>query len=116
MGRKSATDWIDTLTGSVESMATKIRDTAVSETRRDAADAIEEHFLQPSGRTVYGGKTPDECILDVLTDDAPDNPLAGIARLAAAGERFRHDGVSEDFRAGLLMAVRLIGSVDGYEL
>lgn len=112
MARKTASDWVESLAGTVESMATKIHDTAVTETRKWTAEMITNTYLQPTGRKTFGGKTPDESILQTLGYE----DMAEVPRLAAARELFAEGGeFAEGLRAGLLMAARMVAD-ERYEL
>jgi hypothetical protein len=86
-------------------MAEEIQKAAVGETRKYVAMGIEDHLLKATGRRTYGEMTPEESILEELRDC----PTLRDPRLQAALKRFEtnEDGVTDDFRAGLLMAVRL---------
>ncbi|WP_330185977.1 hypothetical protein OHB26_39625 (plasmid) [Nocardia sp. NBC_01503] len=63
-------------------------------------------------RSVYGGRLPEDCLFEELTN----NPaLAKVPELQAALARFDTDdgdGVTLDFRAGVLFAVRLLTDPD----
>jgi hypothetical protein len=112
MAKKSATDWVESLSGSVSAMAEKIRDTAVTETRKYSAEMITDGYLSTVGRKMYGGKTPDECIVETLGYE----DMASVPRLAAAREAFQEsDAFAEGVRAGLLMAARMVAD-ERYEL
>lgn len=98
---KSASDLVNDLAGIGE----QIQKAAIAETRKYVAQAVEDQFLQVTGRKIYGGKGADEHIVEMLREA----PLNEIPRLRQALEHFEdNDGeVSEDFRAGILFAVRL---------
>lgn len=100
---KSAEEMSEEIAVLIEDM----REKAVRETRKDVADAIEEQFLgKPRvSRSMYNGASPDTCILEFLNDDYP--PLAKERRLQGLLDRFNEDGITDDFRAGILFAVRL---------
>jgi hypothetical protein len=107
---KSATDLAEGLAGMVAGIGEDIQRAAIAETREYVAKAVENQFLQPTGRKTYGGATPDECIVEMLREA----PLNEIPRLRQALQRIEDNGgeVSEDFRAGILMAVRLFADED----
>lgn len=110
MAKKSATDWAESLSAMVYATGEKIRDAAVEEVTKYKGKHVEEVYLQPTGRKTFGGKTPDACILEDLADFPT---LANVPRLQQALQRFQDAGaVSEDFRAGLLMAARLFQDPD----
>jgi len=113
MGRKkSASGWVESLTASAATMAEKIRETAESETREYAAKMITDCYLSTVGRKTYGGKTPDECIVETLGYE----DMAAVPRLAAAREAFQESDVfAEGLRAGLLLAARMVAD-ERYEL
>lgn len=105
MTEQTASELAEGLADAVAGMGEQIRATAVAETRELMAAALESQFLQPSGREQFGGSTPDELIMQFLGEAE----MAEIPRLRNALARFEEDGeVSEDFRAALLFAVRLI--------
>lgn len=84
-----------------------LRRKAANEVRAELAHEIEQWYLPLPGddRTGYGGRTGDDCVLDELAD----NPvLQNLPLLQAVVGRFEKEGVSLDFRAGILFAVRLI--------
>ncbi|GAB3916228.1 hypothetical protein ACFQ1S_20965 [Kibdelosporangium lantanae] len=106
MAKKTSEDLVDEMTG----MAAEIRRLAVAETRRDLAAGIEEHFLgTKSSRKGYTG-TPDECVIEALDDF----PTMRDPRLLAIRERLATDGVTDDFRAGIVFALRLVAD-DEYD-
>lgn len=92
--------------------AQELRQAAASEVRVEIAREIEHRFLERRGddRTTYVG-SPDDCLIEELTD----NPvLQEIPALKALADRFADDGVSPDFRAGVLFAARLVADA-GFE-
>src|SRR5689334_20918608 len=99
---KSASGLAEGLVDKVASIVEEIERAAITETRKFVSKAVEAQFLQPTGRRTYGGKTPDESIVEMLREA----PLNEIPRLQQALERFETGEVSEDFRAGILFAVR----------
>ncbi len=101
MAKKSVSELVD----QVAVLAEEIGKQAVAETRRDVARQVEEHFLggKNVSRTVYDGASPDDCIVYALGE----YPTMTHPDLTAAFVRFDADGVSDDFRAGILFAVRL---------
>uniref|UniRef100_UPI0037C5C900 hypothetical protein n=1 Tax=Amycolatopsis benzoatilytica TaxID=346045 RepID=UPI0037C5C900 len=103
MAKKSASELADELAGLGEEIVKR----ATAETRKYVAQEIEEQFLGTprAARKTYCGRTPDDCIMDALTDD--EAASLKDARLQAVRERFEEDGPSDDFRAGILFAVRL---------
>lgn len=96
----------------IAELVEQVKTSSIADTREDAATAVEDHFLGRRGvsRSTYSGASPDECILDALAT----YPTLNDPRLSAALVRMA-EGVTEDFRAGLLMAVRLVGDHD-YDL
>lgn len=101
---KSAEELADDLAA----LAQELRRTAADEVRAEIAREIEQRFLTRTSdnRTTYIG-SPDDCLLEELTD----NPvLQQVPALQALVDRFEDDGVSPDFRAGVLFAARLLGS------
>jgi hypothetical protein len=107
---KSATDLAEGLAGMVAGIGEQIQQAAISETRTYVAKAIEEQFLQPTGRKTYGGASADQCIVEMLREA----PLNEIPRLREALQRIEDNGgqVSEDMRVGILFAVRLFADPD----
>jgi hypothetical protein len=102
MAKKSAADLVEELAGAGE----EIRQRAVAETRKYVALELEEQFLGTAraSRSTYGGANPDDCIVEALAEfSSLCDP-----RLQAVRARFEEDGVSDDFRAGVLFAVRLL--------
>jgi hypothetical protein len=109
---KTATDLAEGLAGMVAGIGEEIQKAAIAETRKYVAKAVEDQFLAPTGRKTYGGATPDQCIVEALREA----PLSKIPRLHQAFLRIEDNGgeVSEDLRAGVLLAVRLFAD-EGYE-
>lgn len=105
--RKSAGELADGLSAIGEEIVCR----AVAETRRDLADGIEEYMLgRPRlSRAAYGEASPDDCVITALTEWPT---LRKDAALRAVAARFEEDGVSSDFRAGVLFAVRLISDLE----
>lgn len=95
MAKKNSADLVSDLGALAEAM----RDRAITETRRDVADALRERFLDQAGRSTCGGASPDDCIIEAL--DA-----MGDQQLTAMRNRFNDEGVSDDFRAGIAFAIR----------
>lgn len=99
---KSAEELADDLAA----LAQELRATAAGEVRTEIAREIEQRFLtrtSDNGTTYVG--SPDDCLLEELTD----NPvLQQIPALQALIDRFEDDGISPDFRAGVLFAAKLI--------
>jgi hypothetical protein len=92
---------------------------AVDETRVDAAGSIEAHFIQRTDRSMYRGESPDQCIIDMLTEQAETaedgtvtEPLITDPALRQLGVDFGQDGVSDDFRQGIRFALMCLGSLD----
>ncbi|WP_330186008.1 hypothetical protein OHB26_39465 (plasmid) [Nocardia sp. NBC_01503] len=110
MSRKSATELADDLSD----IAHEVRRRAAEEVRTELAREIADRFLGRPGqdRSIYGGRHPEDCLLEELAD----NPaLAKVPELRAALERFDSDdreGVTPDFRAGILFAVGLLTDLD----
>lgn len=104
MARKSASDLVEDLAG----LGEEILKRAIAETRSDVAAQVEDQFLGTKNRKMYSGAAADDCIVSALADF----PTMTDARLQALRERFETDGVSDDFRAGILFAVRLVADKD----
>ncbi|WP_329073506.1 hypothetical protein [Amycolatopsis sp. NBC_01480] len=97
----SVSDLVEQMAG----LAEEIKTAAVNETRKYVAMGIEDHLIKATDRQTYSGMTPDESIVEALREF----PTLREARLQAALKRFEanEDEVTDDFRAGLLMAIRL---------
>src|SRR5438445_344579 len=95
MAKKNSADLFSDLGELAEAM----RDRAIAETRRDVADALQERFLDQAGPSTCGGASPDDCVIEAL-DSMSDRQLKALRN------RFSDEGVSYDFRAGLLFAIR----------
>ena len=108
MARKSASDLAEDLAGLGEEIVKR----ATAETRKYIALEIEEQFLGTprASRKTYGGRHPDACIVEALEDTSAASMQD--PRLQAALDRFVQDGPSDDFRAGILFAVRLFADPD----
>lgn len=109
MTRKSAAD----LAEEMADLAHEVRRRAAEEIRTDIAREIEDRYLGRPGmnRNIYAGRHPDDCVVEELAD----NPALRIPVLQAALARFNDedgDGVTADFRAGVLFAVRLLTDSD----
>lgn len=105
MAKKTASD----LEGQIASLAEDLRSLTIRETRTDIADGIKAQFLgsRRVSRTTFRGASPDDCILEALADPTfQDTPLQALH------ERFSNDGVSDDFRAGIAFALRLVADQD----
>src|SRR5690242_15238483 len=102
MAKRSASD----LAGELAELGEEIRRRAVAETRRDLAREIEEQFVggPAVSRRTYGGASPDECVVEALGEV----PTLRDPRLESLRDRFEEEGVSADFRAGVLFVVRLM--------
>lgn len=101
MPKKTSSDLAEELAG----LGEEIRQRAIAETRKDIAEEVAAHFLGGPrvARRTYGGTSPDDCIVEALADfETLRDP-----RLQSARDRFEEQGVSDDFRAGVLFAVRL---------
>ena len=105
---KTANDIAD----QIADLASQLQETTVAEVRTDLAEGIENHFLGRRGvsRTTYEGRSADDCVIDALADF----PTLTDKRLQALRDRFENEGVSDDFKAGLLFAIRLVAD-KGYE-
>lgn len=106
MAKKTSQDLAEDIAG----IAEQIRDRAIAETRKDVADSLKEQYLGDKRvpRSTFSGSSPDDCIIETLK-------FMSDAQLKALHDRFSSEGVSEDFRAGLLFAIRLAGDPN-YEL
>jgi hypothetical protein len=104
MARKTASDLVDELA----CLGEEIQKRTAAETRKDAASSIEDQFLGTRSRALYCGSSADDCVVQALTEfpSLTDRRLQGLA------ERFDAEGVSDDFRAGILFAARLIADKD----
>ncbi|MFD8498000.1 hypothetical protein [Amycolatopsis sp. NPDC059657] len=98
-----------TLVESVAGLAEEIQKAAVAETREDVAQGIEEHFLRETNRRTYGGKSADESIREALAEYPS---LREVPQLQDALARFEGAEIPEDFRAGVLFAVKLVADLD----
>jgi hypothetical protein len=98
MAKKTASSMVE----DIADLAAKLEQAAGQETRTYLAREIENQFLGVS-RPVT-----DDCIIEALAD----YPSLTDRRLQALRDRFVSEGVSEDFRAGLLFAVRLVADLD----
>jgi hypothetical protein len=109
MTRKSAAE----LAEGLAETAHEVRRRAAEEIRDDIAREIEDRYLGRPGtnRSVYAGRHPDDCVVEELAD----NPALQVPVLQAALARFNDedgDGITADFRAGVLFAVRLLADPD----
>ncbi|WP_280460903.1 hypothetical protein [Nocardia carnea] len=103
MSKKTA----DELSEQIGALATDLQRRAAEEVRADIATAIEDQFLgrRGHGREIYRGAIPEDCVLLELSD----NPvMQADPVLRAAATRIEEHGLTEDFRAGILFAVRLL--------
>ncbi|MGW6728713.1 hypothetical protein ACWF9G_22675 [Nocardia sp. NPDC055029] len=102
MASKSASELADELAGFGE----EIRQRATDEARADISQHIREMFLggPKIDRKGFGGATPADCVFEFLAEhpSLQKDPL-----LKAAAKRFDDNGISDDFRAGVLFACRL---------
>jgi hypothetical protein len=120
MSLSDISDWVGNL---IAEQLTAVARRSEQDTRRDVAQAIKAQFLSTTNRATYLGKSPDHCIIEVLTEEPmvdKDNgktvqPLVQDAKMRQLGVDFGQDGVSEDFRAGIRFALLLVGDLD-YEL
>lgn len=106
MTKMSARKLVDELAG----IGQEIYDRAQMEAREYVAREIEGRFLGWPGqdRRAHADRHPDDCLFEELTE----NPKLQVAALREITERFERDGVSADFRAGVLFAVRLLADPD----
>ncbi|GAB4590382.1 hypothetical protein [Nocardia sp. IFM 10818] len=110
MTKKTAADLAEGLADTAREVCRR----AAEEVRGEIAREIEDRFVGRPGmdRSVYASKHPDDCV----TEELADNPaLQKVPALQAALKRFDDedgDGVSDDFRAGVLFAARLLADPD----
>lgn len=99
---KSTQDLIAELAG----IGQDIEDAAKHDVREYLAKGIENEFLRADAdRSTFEGQTPNERIEQALAEW----PTMKAARLQAMLGRIKFDtGVTDDFRAGILFAVKLI--------
>ena len=95
MAKKTSSD----LAAQIADLADDLQRLTVREVRTDLSNEIEDRFLK--GRRV----SSDDSVIEALTDF----PTMKDPRLQGLRQRFENDGVSDDFRAGLLFALRLVG-------
>ncbi len=103
MAKKTASGIADQIAG----LAEKLQATATTEARTGLARHIEAHFLTETGRAAFSNVAPDDSVTEALAWGTMQDP-----RLQALRDRFETDGVSEDFRAGLLFALRLVADTE----
>ncbi|WP_280220662.1 hypothetical protein [Nocardia neocaledoniensis] len=102
MAKKSASELVDELSGIGE----ELRQLAVDETRTYVARAVEEMFLggPKIDRRQFDNRSPEDCIFEFLAEQAS---LQSEPTLKAALDRLDENGITDDFRAGILFACKL---------
>jgi hypothetical protein len=93
---------------------------AIDESRVEVAKAVEDQFLSTRKRDTYQGASPDQCIIDLLTEQpeidkktgAEIPPFITDPKLRELGTDFALDGVSDEFRQGIRFALLLVGNTD----
>lgn len=99
--------------------ALEVYSKAMNESRVEIAEAVEAQFLRRTGRSTYRGESPDQCIIDLLTEQPEVGkdgevipPFITDEKLRALGVDFATDGVSDEFRAGIRFALLLVGNTE----
>lgn len=97
----------DELAERIGTLTADLQRLAAEEVRADIATEIEHRYLGKPGRSraVYRDATPEDCVLLELRD----NPaLRDDPALRECAARIEEHGITPDFRAGILFAVRLL--------
>lgn len=107
MTKKSADDLVGELAGIGE----EIRQRATAEARKYIPLHIKELFLGGPNisRSQFGHRSTEDCIFEFL-EEHPS--LQAEPELKAALKQLDENGVSDDFRAGILFACTLFADLD----